>query len=324
MLGERLPRDMAAVLGRPIDERDRIAIAVSGGPDSMALLALAGGVWPGQVVAATVDHGLRADAAIEAQMVADFCDAFSPGDRGGIPHATLRPAVRLGATNVQASARTARYALLTQWAVGQGATLLATAHHADDQAETFLMRAARGSGLAGLAAIRPSQVLDDGVMLVRPLLNWRRVELRAFVESAAIPFFDDPSNTDDHYDRTRFRALLGGAPWLDPVMIARSAAYLAEADADFRAVESWLLEARIVAAPSGEYAIDVSGCPREIRRRLVRAGIAHVLGETRSAANVESLLDTLAAGKAATQADVMVSPRGDIWYFRAAPPRRDT
>lgn len=324
MLGERLSRDMVAALGRPIDERDKIAIAVSGGPDSMALLALAGATWPGQVIAATVDHGLRAEAAVEAQMVADFCRTFSPGRGGALPHATLRPATPLGTTNVQASARAVRYALLTAWAAGQGATLLATAHHADDQAETFLMRAARGSGLAGLAAIRPCQSLDHGIALVRPVLGWRRAELRAFVEEAVLPFVDDPSNTDDHYDRTRFRALLAGAPWLDPAMIARSAVYLAEADRDVRAVETWLLETRAVTAPAGDYAIDVSGCPREVRRRLVRAGIARISGASRTPANVEALLDALEASKAATQAEVMVQPRGSIWHFRAAPPRRDT
>ena len=162
-----------AALGRAVGASEIVAIAVSGGPDSMALLALAGAAWPGQVIAATVDHGLRADAADEAALVARFCLRQGP-----IPHATLIPATPLGTANLQARARAARYTLLTDWARGSKATILATAHHADDQAETFLMRAARGSGLSGLAAIRPNHRIADDLVLLRALLDWRRASPR--------------------------------------------------------------------------------------------------------------------------------------------------
>ncbi|MGL1617815.1 ATP-binding protein, partial [Vibrio parahaemolyticus] len=89
--------------------------------------------------------------------------------------------------------------------------------HADDQAETFLMRAARGSGVAGLAGIRARHRRE--IDLVRPLLGWRVSELRALAVAAAVPFVDDPSNADPHYDRTRFRALLRDTPWLDAAQL---------------------------------------------------------------------------------------------------------
>ncbi|WP_339501760.1 tRNA lysidine(34) synthetase TilS, partial [Pseudomonas canadensis] len=128
-----------------------IALAVSGGPDSMAMLALAAAAFPGQVHAATVDHRLRAAAAAEARMVAAWCA------NAGVPHTTLVVAEPIGPGSVQARARAVRYELLLPWAAEIGASCLATAHHADDQAETFLMRAALGSGVAGLAGIRARQ-----------------------------------------------------------------------------------------------------------------------------------------------------------------------
>ncbi|MFC3579796.1 tRNA lysidine(34) synthetase TilS [Sphingomonas hylomeconis] len=317
--------DAATALGRAVRPDDIIAIAVSGGPDSIALLALAARAWPGQVIAATVDHGLRAAAAAEAAMVAGFCATLG----AGVPHATLRPATPLATANLQAAARAARYALLTDWAAQAGAAILLTAHHADDQAETFLMRAARGSGLAGLAGIRPRRPLSDTLTLLRPLLGWRCAELRALAEDWALPFVDDPSNASARYDRTQFRALLRQAPWLDAAAIARSAGYLAETDRELRAFEAWLLDTRRRPSAPGDCTIDMAGLPRELCRRLARGAIARVREDRAiiapawsDAANIEPLLDALAAGGRATQAGVMASARGETWHFTAAPPRR--
>jgi len=333
----RFSLDCEAALGRAITPKDVLAIAVSGGPDSIMLLALAAAAWPDQVIAATVDHGLRPAAADEAAMVARFCSVGWPAQKSPgapkkpIPHAILRPAVPIGPTNVQAMARTVRYEVLTDWARAAPATILATAHHADDQAETFVMRAVRGSGLAGLAAIRPCRHLDNDLALLRPLLDWRRAELRLLAETWGLPFVDDPSNSDDHYDRTRFRDLLRREPWLNAERIARSAAHLAEAERDLQAIETWLRETRLLPADAGERRIDVTGLPREMCRRLVRAAITELRTELAihaprwsSASNVESLLDALEAGKGATQAAIMVSADAEIWRFRAAPPRRNT
>ena len=335
---ERFRRDFETVAGR-VSAPEGIALAVSGGPDSVAMLALAAAAFPGQVIAATVDHGLRPESADEAAMVARYCADI------GVAHAMLRIAVPPEpGDNLQAWARQERYALLRRWAVDAGARSLATAHHAEDQAETFLMRAARGSGLSGLAAVRARQEVDvtppsvEGagllchrvsLLLVRPLLGWRHRELVALAEAASAPFVDDPSNADDRFDRTRFRRLLAEAPWIDPLQIGRSAAYLAEIDADLLAISQWLWKERRLPSGDFEAKLDVAGLPRAIRRYLARMAIDRVgmmlgiSGEGWShATNIESLLDSLEAGKGATQTGVMASAKGDIWHFREAPPRR--
>jgi tRNA(Ile)-lysidine synthase len=298
-----------------------VLFAVSGGPDSMAMLTLALAAYPGRVVVATIDHRLRPEAAAEAAMVADHCATL------GVPHATLVPAEPIAGASIQAAARHARYALLTAHAQAIGAEALATAHHVDDQAETFLMRAARGSGIAGLAGVRVRASID-GVTVIRPLLEWRRAELRAIVRRLEVPFVDDPSNHDPAHDRTRFRRLLDANEWLGPPQIARSAAALAEADGDVRAIVAWLWSSRATVARN-TIRIDIAGLPRELTRRLARRAIGQVI-ETAGisapkwsdSANIEALLDALAAGKRATQAGVVVSPQDDEWRFRPAPARR--
>lgn len=253
----------------------------------------------------------------------------------GVPHAVLYPPNPLGTANLQAAARVARYALLADWAIARGATMLATAHHADDQAETFLMRAARGSGLAGLSGIRPKREIAT-LPLIRPLLGWRGRELRDIVTAEAIPFVDDPSNSDEHYDRTRFRRLLTKNDWLDPVRLSASAAFAREGHEALEAMIDWLWNERQVARTDIEDGddqarLDLAGLPRDITRRLARVAIDRIRtvnGITRpifsSATNIEPLLDAVEVGTAATQAGILVSRAGDIWHFRAAPPRRDT
>jgi tRNA(Ile)-lysidine synthase len=297
-------------------------LAVSGGPDSMAMLALAAQALPGILTAATVDHGLRAEAADEAAMVAARCATL------GVPHATLTGSVPAKGASLQAQARTLRYALLTAHARTIGAEAIATAHHADDQAETFLMRAARGSGLSGLSGVR-ALVAIDGVTIVRPLLDWRRAELRAIARRAEMPFVDDPANADGRHDRTRFRRLLDANEWLDPPRLARSAAALAEADADLRAIADWIWSARAVTAEGAVVTLAIDGLPRGLLRVLARRAIGVVrhaaaiaTPEWSEAASVEPLLDALAQGRRATHAGVIAGMRGGVWRFRPAPPRR--
>lgn len=316
---ERFRHDLIRTLGH--DPRGVVLCAVSGGPDSMAMLTLAATAFPGHIHTATVDHRLRADAAAEAAMVAGHCA------RLGVPHATLVPAEPIAGASIQAVARQVRYALLAGHARTIDAGALATAHHIDDQAETFLMRAARGSGIAGLAGVRP-RTTSGTVTVIRPLLEWRRAELRAIVRRAEVPFVDDPSNHDPAHDRTRFRRLLDANEWLGPPQIARSAAALAEADEDVRAIVEWLWTTRASVA-GGTVRIDVAGLPRELTRRLARRAIGLVIDTAGIAApkwsesaNVEPLLDALATGRRATQAGVVVSPHATEWRFRPAPARR--
>lgn len=206
---------------------DRLGIAVSGGPDSLALLLLAHAAMPGRIAAATVDHGLRPESLKEAEFVASVCAQL------GVPHAILP--VKVAAGNTQAMARAARYQVLGSHFAGQGVGMFATGHHADDQAETLLMRLNRGSGLAGLAGVRPSSVFSpeqsvEELLLLRPLLGWRREELARIVSDAGIDPVDDPSNTDEGFERARMRKAIAELDWLDPVAMARSARYLAEAE----------------------------------------------------------------------------------------------
>lgn len=213
-----------------------LGIAVSGGPDSLALLLLAHAAMPGQVYAATVDHGLRPESASEAAFVAQVCSDI------GVPHAILPVTVEPG--NTQAQARAARYEALGTYFAHKCVLAFATAHHADDQAETLLMRLNRGSGLAGLAGVRPWSIFfPEGavaeMLLLRPLLGWRRAELAQVVADAGIVPVDDPSNTDDAYERARVRKAIADLDWLDPAAMACSARYLAEAE---QAVEDAVLD----------------------------------------------------------------------------------
>ncbi len=219
-LAARFAADLAALW--PEEEREGpLGLAVSGGPDSLALLLLAHAALPGRVAVCSVDHGLRPEAAGEVALVERVAAAR------GIPFTPL--AVKLAPGNLQAQARAARYAALAEWAAAQGLGAVATAHHADDQAETLLMRLNRGSGLAGLAGVRPRALLEGSeIPLLRPLLGWRKAELAQVVAEAGISPADDPSNTDPAFDRARLRARLAEADWLDPVQIAASAAHLAE------------------------------------------------------------------------------------------------
>jgi tRNA(Ile)-lysidine synthase len=317
---ERFCRDVAALDIVPIAGAP-LAIAVSGGPDSMALLWLAATAYPGGVIAATVDHRLRPESADEAAMVAAWCAGR------GIPHEILALDSQPEGANVQAWARRHRYLALRYWAQGLGGVAIATAHHADDQAETFLMRAARGAGLAGLAAIRAIN-REESPPVVRPLLGWRRTELAAIIDRAGLPSVADPSNADLHYDRTRFRAWLAAAPWFDTIALGQSVRNLAEAEADLVAITGWLWNERS-RDMDGAVDIDIALLPRDVRRRLTRLAIERVRAAQAiadpafsPASNVEPLLDALEMGRSATQAGVLVTSKDNIWRFIKAPPRR--
>jgi tRNA(Ile)-lysidine synthase len=285
----------------------RIGIAVSGGPDSLALLLLAHRAYPGRVEAATVDHGLRPEAAGEAALVASISADL------GVPHATLEAGMRDSA-NLQAAARERRYALLGLWAEAAGLSCIATAHHLDDQAETLVMRLLRGSGLSGLAGIRA--VSGGAVPVARPLLGWRREELAALVAAAGIEPVADPSNRDERFDRVRIRRRLAQAGWIEPEPLARSAAALAQAEA---ALE-WTVE-RLWRERADGLTLDPAGLPEELSRRLVLRMLAAMGAAAPRGAALARLLATLAAGGTATLAGVKCTG-GAIWRFAPAPPRR--
>lgn len=246
-------------------------------------------------------------------MVAEVCRARA------IPHATL--AVTLAAGNLQAEARAARYAALGEWAGREALAALATAHHADDQAETLLLRLNRGSGVAGLAGVRArGRIPGARLPLLRPLLDWRRAELAALVEAAAIVPVADPSNADDRFDRARLRKELAAAPWLDVPAIAASAAHLADADAalDWAAAREWTDCVRPV--PMGlAYRPQA---PRAVALRVI-ARIAAELGEDAPRGSaVARVFEALLARQPASLGHLVARPGPDGWVFTKAPARR--
>jgi tRNA(Ile)-lysidine synthase len=206
-------------------------LAVSGGPDSIALMWLAAR-WRRamargpRLLAVTVDHGLRPEAAREAREVKRLASSLD------MPHRTLRWSGAKPKAGVPAAAREARYRLLAQAARQSRATHILTAHTRDDQAETLLMRLLRGSGIAGLAAMaRESE--RDGLRLARPLLDVPKSRLVATLQKAKINFAEDPTNRDPNFTRARLRAVMPAlaAEGCDARNLARLASRLARANA---------------------------------------------------------------------------------------------
>jgi tRNA(Ile)-lysidine synthase len=183
-----------------------LVLAVSGGPDSVALMWLAAR-WRRSLArgphltVVTVDHGLRPEAAREAREVKRQATALA------LTHRTLRWRGAKPKTGLPAAARDARYRLLAQAARATGATHVLTAHTRDDQAETLLMRLLRGSGIAGLSAMA-RVTMRDGIVLARPLLDVPKSQLIATLKRARLGFADDPTNRDAAFTRPRLRALL--------------------------------------------------------------------------------------------------------------------
>ncbi|PZF78539.1 tRNA lysidine(34) synthetase TilS [Aestuariivirga litoralis] len=273
------PPDIPADFSALTPER-HVALAVSGGSDSTALMRLAAD-WartnhPGLVLSVlTVDHGLRPAAAAEARQVGQWATAL------GLGHQVLRwTEDPKPATGLQARAREARYGLMAQWCQAQGATALLTAHTLDDQAETVLMRLARTTSPDSLAGIRPAGGWQ-GLPLLRPLLGVKRQALRDWLASLGQPWIDDPSNEDPRFERVRARRSLAA---MGPETTARLAA-LAEAaaratDLLARTARKWLAfslqehEAGICHIAAGDF----RDLPAALQERILAIVIAHYGG----------------------------------------------
>lgn len=271
-------QDLLRPLG-PFGTPPRIAVAVSGGADSMALVRLASdfaAAAGGEAAALTVDHGLRPEAAAEAAQVARWCEA------AGIRHVTLRWDGPKPATALQERAREARYDLLAGWCRDAGCPHLLLAHTEGDQAETFLYRMSRGSGIDGLACM-PAVAERDSVRLVRPLLRVPHARLVATLRDLGQEWIEDPSNRDRRFARVRLRERLEflAAHGLD----ARTVADVARALGRVRAAaeeSAAALAARIaVLHPEGWAEIDAAGfraAPEDDARRVLAALVAGLGG----------------------------------------------
>jgi tRNA(Ile)-lysidine synthase len=313
---ERFRRELDAIVpaGR------KIGIAVSGGPDSLALLLLAAAARPGEVEAATVDHALRPDSRAEAEKVAKLCGSL------GVPHTILTAQwEEKPESAIQERARIMRYRLLSEWAVERGINALMTGHHVDDQAETFLMRLARGAGVKGLAGMRRVSRGPGGAFaLVRPLLDWRHSELEAVCAAAAVEPVQDPSNEDEQFERVRVRKALAGNELLDAAAVAQSAGHLGQADRALHWATS-LEWKRAVTRSGGQLVYKPTDAPREIRRRIIRRAILRLATEGGGAEprgrEIDQVLAALRAGKRATLRGVLCIG-GAEWRFARAPARQ--
>lgn len=234
---EEFDAAMAAV--GPFEACPHLAIAVSGGPDSMALCLLAQ-KWAvargGNVSALTVDHGLRSGSQAEAMRVGRWLT------ERGIEHHVLPWIGKKPTAGIQAAARSARYRLMSQWCAERGILHVLLGHHEHDQAETVLMRQSRGSGVSGLAGM--GVILETAaVRLIRPLLKTPPSRLRSLLTAVGQPWIEDPSNTDPAHARSRIRSAL---PHLveseDAVpMVIQTSAAMARARMALKAAASTLL-----------------------------------------------------------------------------------
>jgi tRNA(Ile)-lysidine synthase len=337
--GTTLPRDdqpipssELSVLFADLAKLKAIALAVSGGPDSTALLWLIA-KWrrrlraPPGVVAITIDHRLRKESAAEARAVKQLAATLD------IPHTTLRWSGAKPLRGLPAAAREARYAMLAKAARKAGANIVLTAHTRDDQAETFMMRLSRGSGLAGLASM-PRYLSRGDLTVVRPLLNVPKARLIATLRKAGVSFADDPTNRDTAFTRPRWRQLMPqlAREGLDARGIERLVARLARANAALEAVAD-RAERTLVRQDGARRSIavkDFATLPQEIRLRILQRTIDRVGHEgPAELGKLETLLDELsraAEGKPRpfrrTLAGALIGSVKDIITIEPAPPRR--
>ena len=274
-------RRLAAAAGLSPDRCSSLAVAVSGGADSMALAHLVAawaGPRRGAVTALTVDHGLRRESAAEARTVAAWARGI------GLRHETL--AWRHGGVTrrVQATARAARYRLMGAWCRRAGVTELLLAHHLDDQAETFLMRLAAGSGVRGLGCMRV-RTATEAVELVRPLLGVPKSRLHATLALRGGACVEDPSNRDLRYTRTRLRNLLRhpASRLPAPARLARAAGSFRRLDALAERATAAHLRDSVLVSPLGFMAVGLAAfaaLPDLLALRWVAAAVQAVAGRS--------------------------------------------
>jgi tRNA(Ile)-lysidine synthase len=264
-----------------------LALAISGGSDSTALMLLAAR-WKGPVKCSvlTVDHGLRPGSRKEALMVKEWAKA-----QGFAAH-VLRWRGAKPRTSVQSSARQARYRLMAQWCAENGAQGVVTAHTLEDQAETVLMRLARGSGLDGLSAMAEESIVQ-GLRVLRPLLDVERRQLKAFLQAEGQNFFEDPSNANPAFERIRFRqaAKLLQELGLGPRALARSARRLARARRALEQATDELERRAVRHQTEGHAIVDLASfepAPEDIRLRLL-ARLLERIGGTSGAARLSEI-----------------------------------
>ena len=330
----------AKTLFDPLADASALVLAVSGGPDSTALLMLAAR-WRRarkrgpKLLAVTIDHGLRRESAREARAVKRLAR------RLGVPHHTLRWEGKKPKTGLQQAARAARYRLLATAARTAQAQSILTAHTLDDQAETVLIRMSRGSGLTGLGAMArespvPARDLHD-IVLVRPLLDIPKARLIATLQRAKIAFADDPTNRDPRFTRTRLREVMSALSreGLDARRLARLAQRLRRAEAAIETAVSAAAQGLCEGPWSdrGPIIFDAARfarLPAEVALRLLGRALARVGDEGPiELGKLETLYEALAGAKAGKAVRLRRSLGGALVTLtevkvavERAPPRR--
>ena len=278
-----------------------------------------------RIAAATVDHALRTEAHDEAVFVARICSDL------GVDHSILPVTVDEG--NLQANARAARYLALGRWHDEARVAAVMTAHHADDQAETLLMRLSRGSGVAGLAGVRSvTEIPGWGGTLLRPLLRWRKAELEGIVSGAGIDPVRDSSNADERFDRARVRRFLEEQDWIDPASIAASAEHLEDAwrAIEWFAAEDWETHVVPDSDAQGRGFRYYANVPRAIAIETICRIVGELGGATTRGEGARAY-DRLWEGENASLAGVLAIPGSEriegagvemrVWRFSPEPPR---
>ena len=279
-----------------IPRRSVVLCACSGGPDSAALLASLSRLSSQlgfSLLAASVDHGLRPEAARDLALAAE------QAERVGVPFHALRIEVEQG-SSIQARAREARYAALGELAQRLGANRVAVGHTQDDQAETVLARLLRGAGLPGLAAIRPLRA--DGV--VRPLIDCRRDDVRRFALACFAEVAEDRSNLDPRFERVRIRSHVTPALTAEDPALIRHLAQLADDARDCVQLVEQLAEELLTRALLDPKTLDISllhAQPATLRQTALRLFVRRSTGLHIGRAELAQLDQTVCTG------------RGEVW-----------
>lgn len=296
-----------------------IAIAVSGGGDSLALLHLADDLarQRGLVLrVVTVDHGLRPESGDEAREVGEIALNL------GLEHSVLRWQGWDHSGNLQDQARRARYQLMAEWAKSQGIAAVLLGHTMEDQAETLLMRLGRGSGVFGLSAMA-AQIKKHDVLFMRPLLRARRQDLRDYLRDLGVDWLEDPSNQDLKYDRVKARALLPKLAEIgaDPVALFQVAENLSQARDALNWAASQFAQDHVSQA-GGELRIEATafaGLPDALARRVLVAALNWTTCAEYGprGSDLSRFLQAAKSGRAVTlQGGQMGHRKGNLTLFR--------
>jgi tRNA(Ile)-lysidine synthase len=272
---DRFADQLAAIGG--FEARPHLAVAVSGGPDSLALALLCAS-WAkqrgGRVTALVVDHGLRPESADEAAQTIDLLR------KHGLETAQLGWVGPYPSANLQAEARAARYRLLEQWCAEHHVLHLLIGQHRDDQIETLLQRLDRGSGIDGLAGVSAVSYRAFG-RLLRPLIDVPKADLVATCAQAGVGWIEDPGNRSERFARSRLRGVLSRSFQTPPERLAAAAAHIARARAALEQATADILAQTLSLNPAGFAWLNVDplrAAPAEILLRAISAAGAAVAG----------------------------------------------